>query len=91
MWVAVRQLRLRHQRPGPLPGLGVRGRIGVMTGEVVSGTLERLATGEGKQPLRQSGGTVHRGSGRRHVLAHIASTGREPPLDHLQAAADCLE
>src|SRR5262249_55815067 len=29
-----------------LPGLGVRARIGVMTGEVVTGTEERLATGD---------------------------------------------
>src|SRR3954471_9009792 len=29
-----------------LPDLGLRGRIGVMTGEVVSGTAERLVTGD---------------------------------------------
>ena len=29
-----------------LPGLGLEGRIGVMTGEVVTGTEERLATGD---------------------------------------------
>src|SRR5439155_329154 len=29
-----------------LPGLGINGRIGVTTGEVVTGTAERLATGD---------------------------------------------
>ena len=29
-----------------LPELGLQGRIGVMTGEVVTGTEERLATGD---------------------------------------------
>ena len=29
-----------------LPELGIRGRIGVNTGEVVTGTSERLATGD---------------------------------------------
>ena len=29
-----------------LPALGVQGRIGVATGEVVTGTAERLATGD---------------------------------------------
>jgi tetratricopeptide (TPR) repeat protein len=43
---ALRAVRAAVEMRDALPGLGVRGRIGVMTGEVVSGTLERLATGD---------------------------------------------
>ena len=43
---ALRAVRAAVDMRDALPGLGVRGRLGVMTGEVVSGTLERLATGD---------------------------------------------
>jgi class 3 adenylate cyclase/tetratricopeptide (TPR) repeat protein len=43
---ALRAVRAAVEMRDALPSLGVRGRIGVMTGEVVSGTLERLATGD---------------------------------------------
>jgi class 3 adenylate cyclase/tetratricopeptide (TPR) repeat protein len=43
---ALRAVRAAVEMRDALPGLGVRGRIGVMTGEVVVGTLERLATGD---------------------------------------------
>jgi class 3 adenylate cyclase/tetratricopeptide (TPR) repeat protein len=43
---ALRALRAAAEMREALPGLGLQGRIGVMTGEVVTGTEERLATGD---------------------------------------------
>ena len=43
---AMRALRAAAEMRDALPGLGLEGRIGVMTGEVVTGTEERLATGD---------------------------------------------
>jgi class 3 adenylate cyclase/predicted ATPase len=43
---ALRALRAASEMAAELPRLGVEGRIGVMTGEVVTGTEERLATGD---------------------------------------------
>ena len=43
---ALRALRAAVEMRDALPDLGVQGRIGVMTGEVVTGTAERLATGD---------------------------------------------
>src|SRR2546430_11021289 len=43
---ALRALRAAAEMRDALPELGLQGRIGVMTGEVVSGTEERLATGD---------------------------------------------
>jgi class 3 adenylate cyclase len=43
---ALRALRAAHEMRHLLPELGVKGRIGVTTGEVVTGTAERLATGD---------------------------------------------
>jgi len=43
---ALRALRAATEMLGAFPSLGVEGRIGVMTGEVVTGTAERLATGD---------------------------------------------
>src|SRR6188472_888445 len=43
---ALRGLRAAVAMRDALPELGVEGRIGVMTGEVVTGTEERLATGD---------------------------------------------
>ncbi len=43
---ALRALRSAIEMRDALPGLGLRGRIGIMTGEVVTGTAERLATGD---------------------------------------------
>src|SRR5436189_748717 len=43
---ALRAIRAAQQMRDLLPELGVQGRIGVMTGEVVTGTEERLATGD---------------------------------------------
>ena len=43
---AMRALRSAAEMRDALPALGLQGRIGVMTGEVVAGTEERLATGD---------------------------------------------
>jgi class 3 adenylate cyclase/tetratricopeptide (TPR) repeat protein len=43
---ALRAVRSAVEMRDALPELGLQGRIGVMTGEVVSGTEERLATGD---------------------------------------------
>jgi len=43
---AVRALRAAVEMQAALPELGIEGRVGVCTGEVVTGTEERLATGD---------------------------------------------
>jgi class 3 adenylate cyclase len=43
---ALRACRAAAEMRDALPGLGIGGRIGVNTGEVVTGTEERLATGD---------------------------------------------
>ncbi|TML69517.1 MAG: adenylate/guanylate cyclase domain-containing protein, partial [Actinobacteria bacterium] len=43
---ALRAVRAAVEMRDALPALGMEGRIGVMTGEVVTGTEERLATGD---------------------------------------------
>jgi len=43
---ALRACRAAAEMREALPELGIRGRIGVNTGEVVTGTAERLATGD---------------------------------------------
>jgi class 3 adenylate cyclase/tetratricopeptide (TPR) repeat protein len=43
---ALRAVRAASEMRDALPELGLQGRIGVMTGEVVTGTEERLATGD---------------------------------------------
>src|SRR2546429_3340501 len=43
---ALRACRAAVEMRDALPELGIRGRIGVNTGEVVTGTEERLATGD---------------------------------------------
>jgi class 3 adenylate cyclase/tetratricopeptide (TPR) repeat protein len=43
---ALRAVRAAEEMRDALPELGLLGRIGVMTGEVVTGTAERLATGD---------------------------------------------
>ena len=43
---ALRAVRAAEEMRAALPALGIEGRIGVNTGEVVTGTNERLATGD---------------------------------------------
>src|SRR2546425_7634693 len=56
---ALRACRAAVEMRDALPALGIRGRIGVNTGEVVTGTSERLATGDAVNVaarLEQAGG-----------------------------------
>src|SRR3954467_14079121 len=53
---ALRALRAAVGMRDALPELGIEGRIGIMTGEVVTGTEERLSPGgapNGRPPLEQ--------------------------------------
>jgi class 3 adenylate cyclase len=50
---ALRACRAAMEMRGALPELGVRGRIGIATGEVIVGTQERLATGAAVQLAAQ--------------------------------------
>src|SRR3989441_2337977 len=43
---ALRAVRAAVEMRDAIPELGLQGRIGVMTGEVVTGTAERLVTGD---------------------------------------------
>jgi class 3 adenylate cyclase len=43
---ALRACRAALEMQAAFPGLGISGRIGITTGEVVTGTTERLATGD---------------------------------------------
>src|SRR5215475_12554433 len=43
---ALRACRAAVEMRDALPGLGIAGRLGINTGEVVTGTAERLATGD---------------------------------------------
>src|SRR3989442_3564819 len=55
---ALRALRAAAEMREALPELGLQGRIGVMTGEVVTGTEGRLASGgggNGAAPVAQGG------------------------------------
>jgi DNA-binding SARP family transcriptional activator len=53
---ALRACRAAMEMRGALPEFGVRGRIGVTTGEVIAGTEERLATGA---PIQLAVGLAH--------------------------------
>jgi class 3 adenylate cyclase len=83
---ALRAVRAALEMQQALPGLGVRARIGVHTGEVVTGTTERLATGT------QS--TSQRGSSRRRRRARCWSEPRRSawsvtPLTSTRSSRSC--
>ena len=64
---ALRACRAAVEMRDALPELGIRGRIGVNTGEVVTGTAERLATGDAVNVAARlrAGGGAGRGADRR--------------------------
>ena len=64
---ALRAVRAAVEMRDALPELGLQGRIGVMTGEVVTGTEERLATGRcgERGGAVGAGGAAGRGADRR--------------------------
>src|SRR5439155_17317804 len=83
---ALRALRAAVEMRAALPELGVEGRIGVMTGEVVTGTEERLATGDAVNVaarLEQAAqpGEVLIGE---PTLALVGGAGEVEPVDPLE-------
>jgi class 3 adenylate cyclase/tetratricopeptide (TPR) repeat protein len=92
---ALRACRAAIKMREALPALGVEGRIGLMTGEVVTGTEERLATGDAVNVaarLERAAGTgevllgaptldlVHEGV-EVEALAPIALKGKAEPVE----------
>ena len=75
---AVRALRAAAEMQLALPELGIEGRIGVCSGEVVTGTEERLATGDAVNVAArlQAGGAARRDPARRDDAASGSRRGR---------------
>jgi class 3 adenylate cyclase len=83
---ALRACRAAVEMRDALPGLAVAGRIGVNTGEVVTGTEERLATGDAVNVaarLQQAAqpGEVLIGEETLHLVRPAVSVGEERRLD----------
>jgi class 3 adenylate cyclase/tetratricopeptide (TPR) repeat protein len=83
---AIRAVRAAVEMRAALPELGVEGRIGIMTGEVVTGTEERLATGDAVNVaarLEQAAqpGEVLIGE---PTLALVGGAGEVEPVDPLE-------
>ncbi len=83
---ALRACRAAVEMRDALPELGVRGRIGVNTGEVVTGTEERLATGDAVNVaarLEQAAepGEVLVGAGAVRLVRDVVELGEERLLD----------
>src|SRR4051812_28910295 len=82
---ALRALRAAVAMRDALPDLGIEGRIGVMTGEVVTGTEERLATGDAVNVaarLEQAAqpGEILIGDATLHLTRDAAVVDAVPPL-----------
>ena len=77
---ALRACRAAVEMREAFPELGVEGRIGVNTGEVVTGTEERLATGDAVNVAARlaAGGRAGRGADRRGD-ARSSSAARSRP------------
>jgi class 3 adenylate cyclase/tetratricopeptide (TPR) repeat protein len=83
---ALRACRAAIEMRDALPELGIRGRIGVNTGEVVTGTEERLATGDAVNVaarLEQAAepGEVLIGAETVHLVRDAVELGEERRLD----------
>src|ERR1700757_1841340 len=83
---ALRACRAAVEMRDALPELGVAGRLGVNTGEVVTGTEERLATGDAVNVaarLQQAAqpGEVLIGEETLHLVRPAVSVGEERRLD----------
>jgi len=95
---ALRAVRAAVEMRDALPELGLQGRIGVMTGEVVTGTEERLATGDAvnaaarleqaAQPARDVGFEAHRFRNRMQLLEERVRDRRAPLDEHLAQHLD---
>jgi class 3 adenylate cyclase len=83
---ALRACRAAVEMRDALPGLGIAGRIGVNTGEVVTGTEERLATGDAvtvAARLEQAAhpGEVLIGAETLRLVRAAVDVGAEQPLE----------
>jgi len=83
---ALRACRAALEMRDALPGLGLQGRIGVNSGEVVTGTAERLATGDAVNVaarLEQAAetGQVLIGATTRALVRDAVETGSEHVLE----------
>ncbi len=83
---ALRAVRAAVEMRDALPELGLQGRIGVMTGEVVTGTEERLATGDAVnvaarlEQAAQPGEVLVGGA----TLALVRDTAEVEPVERLE-------
>ena len=82
---ALRAVRAAEEMREALPRLGVQGRIGITTGEVVTGTAERLATGDAVNTaarLEQAAqpGEILLGEGAFRLLRGAVEVEALPPL-----------
>jgi len=83
---ALRAVRAAAEMREALPELGVQARIGVNTGEVVTGTVERLATGDAVNVaarLEQAAGPgeILLGVETMQLVANAVVVDRVPPLE----------
>ena len=83
---AVRALRAAAEMQAALPELGIEGRIGICTGEVVTGTEERLATGDAVNVAARL--QAGRAAGRDPARPVDASSGRRSGRGGADRAAD---
>ena len=82
---ALRAVRAAVEMRDALPELGLQGRIGVMTGEVVTGTAERLATGDAVNvAARLEQAAAGRGAHRRADLALVRDAVDVEPVEPLE-------
>ena len=83
---ALRAVRAASEILAALPELGVQARIGVNTGEVVTGTEERLATGDAVNVAARleraaAPGTVLLGAETERLVRGAVDVARVPPLE----------
>ncbi|MGH3110195.1 MAG: AAA family ATPase, partial [Gaiellaceae bacterium] len=83
---ALRAVRAANEILEALPELGVQARIGVNTGEVVTGTEERLATGDAVNVAARlekaaAPGTVLLGAETERLVRGAVDVARVPPLE----------
>ena len=83
---ALRAVRAAVEMRDAFPELGIEGRIGVMTGEVVTGTEERLATGRcgERGGAAGAGGAAGRGADRAADARLVRDAAEVEPVEPLE-------